>query len=160
MTDGLRRIEVRGPIELDLQLRPEPVHAAPSGPIVDRLPGLSGATRKRYEVVIDGWRFEVTVEPARHAQLRERAARAAADHAPATGTTIRAQIPGRVVRVWVGEGDTVEQGQRLLSVEAMKMENEVRAPQAGVVESVGVTAGSKVERDDVLVRLGQTGGAT
>jgi len=41
---------------------------------------------------------------------------------------ITAQIPGRVVRLWVAEGDTVEAGQRLLAIEAMKMENEVRAP--------------------------------
>ena len=42
------------------------------------------------------------------------------------------------VRLWVAEGDTVEAGQRLLAIEAMKMENEVRAPHAGTVESIAV----------------------
>jgi biotin carboxyl carrier protein len=64
---------------------------------------------------------------------------------------VRAQIPGRVVRLWVAEGDTVEAGQRLLAIEAMKMENEVRAPRAGTVESIRVAAGSSVElRDELL----------
>ena len=55
--------------------------------------------------------------------------------AGARSDVVKAQIPGRVVRLWVEEGDTVEAGQRLLAIEAMKMENEVRAPRAGTVES-------------------------
>ena len=66
---------------------------------------------------------------------------------------VKAQIPGRVGRLWVAEGDTVEAGQRLLAIEAMKMENEVRAPHAGTVESVRVAAGSSVELGDELLRM-------
>ena len=50
-------------------------------------------------------------------------------------------------------GDEVEAGQRLLAVEAMKMENELRAPRAGRVEEVRVEAGRTVERNDPLVSL-------
>lgn len=107
--------------------------------------------RRRFEVVIDGWRFEAVVEPAARADLREKAARASAGHHPATRVTLRAQIPGRVVRVWVSEGETVEQNQRLLAIEAMKMENEIRAPLAGVVGLVRVVAGALVERHDELL---------
>ena len=66
---------------------------------------------------------------------------------------VKAQIPGRVVRLWVAEGDTVEAGQRLLAIEAMKMENEVRAPRAGTVESIRVAADSSVELGDELLTV-------
>ena len=67
---------------------------------------------------------------------------------------IKAQIPGRVVRLWVAVGDAVEPGQRLLAVEAMKMENEVRAARAGTVESIGATLGGTVELGDELLVVG------
>jgi pyruvate carboxylase subunit B len=53
-------------------------------------------------------------------------------------------MQGTVLDVKVAEGDTVEAGQVLAIVEAMKMENEVTAPVGGVVESVSVSAGSAV----------------
>ena len=112
------------------------------------------AGRRRYEVIVDGWRFVAAVEPAARAELRERAARAAAEHHDTARLVLRAQIPGRVARVWVGDGDVVEQGQRLLAVEAMKMENEIRAPRAGTVEDLRVSVGARVEREDELLALG------
>ena len=110
--------------------------------------------RRRFEVVVDGWRFEALVEPADRAELRERARRAAAEHHIAAAITLRAQIPGRVARLWVAEGEAVEQGQRLLAIEAMKMENEIRAPQAGIVSAVRVEVGGRVEREDELLTVG------
>jgi biotin carboxyl carrier protein len=149
-----RRVDVRGPLELTVQLTPDDAAGDDlAGASVERLGATSGSAIDRFEVLIEGWRFEVSVEPARHAALRELAARAAAEHHPVTGT-VRAQIPGRVTRVWVTAGDTVEQGARLLAIEAMKMENEVRAPHAGRVDTVHVGAGDKVERDAALVTLG------
>ena len=111
--------------------------------------------RTRYEVVVDGWRFEVIVEPAERAELRERALAAAAEHHVATDTTLRAQIPGRIVRLWVTDGEQVEQGHRLLAVEAMKMENEIRAPHPGVVRAIRVAPGDRVERGDELLTVVQ-----
>jgi biotin carboxyl carrier protein len=112
-----------------------------------------GATRggQRFEVVVDGWRFEVEVEPADQAELRDRARRAASEHQAHVRLEVRAQIPGRVVSVLVAEGDVVEAGQPLLSVEAMKMENEVRAPRPGTIGRVAVSAGERVELGDELV---------
>ena len=66
---------------------------------------------------------------------------------------VRAIIPGRVVSVAVAAGDAVAAGQRLLAVEAMKMENELRAPRDGTVERVAVAAGQTVELGDLLVVL-------
>ena len=109
--------------------------------------------RERFEVVVDGWRFEVTAEPAARADLRDKALRAAAEHHVASDVTLRAQIPGRIARLWVADGDQVEQGQRLLAIEAMKMENEIRAPHAGTVRSIRVEVGARVERDDELLTV-------
>ena len=103
--------------------------------------------------MVGGWRFEVTVEDAARAALRERAGRAAGDVAGPTRLVVRAQIPGRVVSVGVRDGQSVEAGQRLLSVEAMKMENEIRAQRAGRVERVAVQPGQRVERGDELAVL-------
>lgn len=109
---------------------------------------------RRFRVVIDGWAFTATVESARLAGLRERASRGASASSAHVSQHIRAQIPGRVVRVWVAAGDRVELGQRLLAIEAMKMENEVRATRAGVVEAVAVAVGETVELGDELITVG------
>ena len=93
--------------------------------------------RRRVEVVVDGWRFEVVVEDAARADLRDRATRERGSGSAAGGATeVRAIIPGRVASVAVTAGDIVEAGQALLVVEAMKMQNELRAPRAGTVERV------------------------
>jgi len=112
------------------------------------------AGQARYEVTVDGWVLQVRVEPAIQADLRDRAGRAANAAHPHVRQVVRAQIPGRVVRLWVAVGQQVEAGERLLAVEAMKMENEVRAPRAGIVESIGATLGATVELGDELAAIG------
>ena len=64
---------------------------------------------------------------------------------------ILAPMPGRVLRVLVRVGDTVELRQPVVVVEAMKMENELRAPKAGTVKEVAVEAGESVEAGRLLV---------
>ena len=64
-----------------------------------------------------------------------------------------APMPGRVLKVLVAEGDAVEAGQALVIVEAMKMENEVKARAAAVVDKVLVQAGATVEGNAVLLRF-------
>ena len=109
---------------------------------------------ERREVVIDGWRIEVTVEPESRATLRDRARRDRG-HAGSSGPTIvHAIIPGVVVAVSVAPGDAVTAGQQLLVIEAMKMQNELRAPRDGTVEQVAIGSGSRVEVGDILVVLG------
>jgi glutaconyl-CoA/methylmalonyl-CoA decarboxylase subunit gamma len=108
-------------------------------------PGDRAAGIRRVEVTVDGWVLRLNVESADRAELRDRVRRAAAAVAVHSREVIRAQIPGRVVRRWVEAGHTVEAGQRLLAIEAMKMENEIRAPRAGVISSIAVEAGQAVE---------------
>jgi pyruvate carboxylase subunit B len=62
-------------------------------------------------------------------------------------------MPGLVVKLEVDEGDTVEAGQGVVIVEAMKMENELKAEAAGVVSCIHVAAGEAVEQDQVLIDL-------
>lgn len=70
---------------------------------------------------------------------------------------VKAAIPGRVLRVLVGAGDRVAHGQPLVVLEAMKMENDVRAPRDGVVRSVEVETGQAVGTGHVLLRLEPAG---
>ena len=66
---------------------------------------------------------------------------------------VKAAIPGRVLRLLSKPGDVVVRGQPLVILEAMKMENDVRAPRDGVVRSVEVVTGQAVGTGEVLVRL-------
>ncbi len=96
----------------------------------------------------------VTVESAERAALRERATRLSAAAGHAGPQTLKARIPGRIARIWVAPGTEVAAGERLLSIEAMKMENEIRAPHAGTVLSVSVAEGDRVELGADLVVVG------
>jgi biotin carboxyl carrier protein len=71
---------------------------------------------------------------------------------PASGV-IKAPMPGSVVKVLVGEGDTVTVNQSLVIVEAMKMENEVRSPVAGTVKRVNVAAGDSVGTTEAMLEI-------
>ena len=105
----------------------------------------------RYEVVVDGWRFEIEVESVARAILRERASGAGGRGSGPGRQVVAAQIPGRIVGVGIRLGEAVSAGQRLLSIEAMKMENAVIAPWAGTIAHIGVVPGQTVERGDELV---------
>jgi biotin carboxyl carrier protein len=144
--------EVAGEVErstpVDSTLESGPAHAADHGLSV--LPDGPG----RVEVVVDGWRFEFEVEDAERVALRARATNAKGAQAQHGPTEVRAIIPGRVLSVAVTPGDVVTAGQQLLTVEAMKMQNELRSPRDGTVERVAVGPGSTVDLGDVLVTLG------
>lgn len=122
--------------------------------VVGRVGPLDRDGRRPVEVVVDGWRFELLVEDDARATLRDRASRDRSAAGAAGGPLeIRAIIPGRVVSVAVAPGDPVEAGQTLLAVEAMKMQNELRAPRAGTVTRVPAGVGTTVDLGDVLVVL-------
>lgn len=72
---------------------------------------------------------------------------------PAGPRPLRAPMPGVVVKVQVAVGDRVEEGQGIVIVEAMKMENDLRAEGAAIVKTIRVAAGDVVEKDDVLIEL-------
>ena len=80
------------------------------------------------------------------------AAAPAAAPAPAGGTPVKAPMPGNVLDIKVSNGQAVKKGDLLVILEAMKMENEIFAPQDGTV-TVVASKGSTVNSGDVLVTL-------
>jgi len=104
----------------------------------------------RWRLGLRGSQVEAEVLDERTRAIREMAGSAAAPAGPAP---IVAPMPGMVVKIEVAEGDRVEAGQGVAIVEAMKMENELRASGAGRVTRVHVRAGDAVEKDQVLVDL-------
>ena len=106
--------------------------------------------RGRYTLWIDGYRFEAEALDERTRAIRDLSA---ASTGPVGPAPVRAPMPGLIVRVNVKAGDTVQAGQGLVVMEAMKMENELRTTAAGRVRSVEVTPGTAVEKGALLVAL-------
>ncbi len=69
-------------------------------------------------------------------------------------TDIRAQMPGKVISLLVAEGSSVEEGQGLLIIEAMKMQNELKSPRAGVVMKMPAREGMTVIAGETLAVIG------
>jgi biotin carboxyl carrier protein len=105
---------------------------------------------RRWALGAAGERMEAEVQDDRSKQIE--ALTAQGRSRPASGV-VKAPMPGLVVRVEVTEGKVVEVGEGLVVVEAMKMENELRATQKGIVERVHVKAGDRVEKGAELVTL-------
>ena len=78
---------------------------------------------------------------------------AATASAPAGSTEVAAPMPGSIIDVKVKNGDKVSEGDVLLILEAMKMENEIRYRNGGIVKAVHVSAGQAIEGDVVLVEI-------
>ena len=98
-------------------------------------------------VVIDGYRFEIEVRDPR------RRMRGSGGRSGEGLQTLVAPMPGKVVRVLLEPGDPVEAGQGVVVVEAMKMQNEIRAPRAGKVLSIAAKEGATVAAGEVLATI-------
>ncbi|WP_376871709.1 acetyl-CoA carboxylase biotin carboxylase subunit [Albirhodobacter sp. R86504] len=72
---------------------------------------------------------------------------------PDTSKFLLCPMPGLVVKINVAEGDEVQEGQALATVEAMKMENILRAERKGIVKSVSAEAGASLKVDDVIMEF-------
>lgn len=128
----------------------------------------------KYKVTLNGKTYEVEVEKSKAILLDEYEALAPAPAAaapvaaapaaaPATapapaapvnlaaGETVAAPMPGNILRIDVNQGDTVKEGQLLVILEAMKMENEIVAPKDGTVAQVVTSKGAVVDTGSPLV---------
>lgn len=122
---------------------------------------------KNYRITVNGTSYDVSVEelsggaapvaaPVAAAPVAAPAAAPAAP-APAAGGAesikVSSPMPGKILAVKANVGDSVKKGQVILILEAMKMENEVVAPEDGTIASIDVTVGASVESGDTLATL-------
>ena len=105
----------------------------------------------QWTLALGGCRLNVSVLDARGRALKNAGVRSGGRGG--TGT-LKAPMPGLVLRVLVAVGVAVEAGQGLLVIEAMKMENELKAQGAGTVKQVHVAPGARVEKGAPLLELG------
>lgn len=103
-----------------------------------------------YTIWVNGYRFDVEALDERTRAIREMGAATAGPSGPAP---IRAPMPGLVLRMSVSVGDEVHAGQGVVVMEAMKMENELRAVGPGRVRAILVQPGTAVEKGALLVEL-------
>ena len=104
-----------------------------------------------YRVLLLGQRFDVRVEDER--TLRVGGVRRALRPEEGEQLAITSPIPGLIFDVPVEEGQQVKQGDTLVIVEAMKMENELRAPRDGIVQTKHVAPGDSVDKGAPLITL-------
>ena len=148
--DGVR-YEADPPAHAELSdIEGSPVRLVKIGTHVYRVVAQKRQGRGKYRLWIDGYRFEAEALDERTRSIRDLSAVRAGPTGPAP---IVAPMPGLIVRVSVKVGDNVVAGQGVVVMEAMKMENELRATAAGVVKSVEVSVGTAVEKGAVLVAL-------
>jgi pyruvate carboxylase subunit B len=146
-----------GSVTVDGQKLEAHAAAIPGTPLMHLLLGNDSWTvaceqleSRRWALGAAGERVEVDVQDDRSKQIE---ALTGSGRKAAVAGVIKAPMPGLVVRVEVSEGQVVEVGEGLVVVEAMKMENELRATTTGVVERVHVKAGDRVEKGAELVTL-------
>ena len=116
---------------------------------------------KSYTITVNGTVYDVTVEengavaaPAASAPKMPAApAKPAAPAGAQGGIKVNSPMPGKILDVKATVGTAVKKGQVILILEAMKMENEVVAPEDGTVASINVSAGDSVEAGVVLATL-------
>lgn len=141
----------RGTVDIGLEILARDAHGGyrvrhPDGRVVAArvVRGKDG----KATVVLGGARIQVTAMPERDAWL-------GGGQAAGQEGAVTVSMPGAVVKVLVVVGDEVEEGQPVLIIEAMKMENEVKAGMGGFVEAIHVKEGDAVEADVVLLEIGE-----
>ena len=145
------RYEDQAPIRGELSdIEGSPVRMVKLNTHVYRVVAEKRQGRGKYTLWVDGYRFETEALDERTRSIRDLSAASAGPTGPAP---IIAPMPGLIVRVNVSVGDRVEAGQGLVVMEAMKMENELRAIAPGTVRSVEVSPGTAVEKGALLVAL-------
>ncbi|MFT6075404.1 MAG: propionyl-CoA carboxylase alpha chain [Yoonia sp.] len=115
-------------------------------PLVLKIGKISGGFRVRYR----GADVKVHVRTPRQAELANLMPEKVA---PDTSKFLLCPMPGLIVKVDVAEGDEVQEGQTLCTVEAMKMENILRAERKGVVKKINADAGDSLAVDDVIMEF-------
>jgi pyruvate carboxylase subunit B len=127
-----------------------PVKIVTIGDRVHRVIAQRGASRGKYTLWVDGHRYDVEALDERTRAIRDLSGASARATGPAP---LVAPMPGLIVRVTVEVGQSVQAGQPVAVMEAMKMENELRSQSSGTVSAVRVQPGDAVEKGAILVEL-------
>lgn len=118
--------------------------------LVDGVPYDVSLSPEGDQVIAGGIAYDLRVEGL---ERQQPGARAAAPAVTAGAGAVRAIMPGKIIRVLVSEGDQVEEGDVVCILEAMKMENELNAPQSGTVKALYIQPGQDVESGAVLAEI-------
>ncbi len=120
---------------------------------------------KSYTITVNGQVYDVTVEEKKADGQAAAAPKAPTPKAPAPKAAaarpagnegaikVNSPMPGKILEVKAAVGQSVKRGEVLMILEAMKMENEIVAPEDGVIADIKVAAGSAVEAGDILASL-------
>jgi len=120
------------------------------------LEGVVETREDSWEVLIRGELYEVQVQDERAYRL----AKARSSVTVVSGEiSIKSPMPGIIIDVPVSLGMPVTKGDKVVILESMKMENELRAPRDGVITRVSVESGASVEKNQVLIVIGDSAGA-
>lgn len=123
-------------------------------------PAAVSSDSNEYTVTVNGKKYAVAFNGDKatvNGQAYDFDVKAGIEHAHAaagSGEEVTAGVPGNVLRIEASEGDSVNEGDVILVLEAMKMEIEIKAPKAGTVQSILVTQGEKVVTGQALVVVG------
>ncbi|MBE5923888.1 MAG: biotin/lipoyl-binding protein [Lachnospiraceae bacterium] len=121
---------------------------------------------KNYRITVNGTAYDVAVEElgagsvapaaapvAAPAAAAPAAPKAAAPSGPAGAIKVASPMPGKILAIKANNGQAVKKGDVIMILEAMKMENEITAPEDGTVASINVGVGDSVESGDTLATL-------
>ncbi len=103
---------------------------------------------------INGTYFETTVKDEQDLLLEKLGFHAGA---AASAGSLNAPMPGKILELLISDGETVEEGQPVLILEAMKMENELKSPSNGVISKLHIQQGDNVEKNQILIDIEPSG---
>ena len=109
---------------------------------------------KNYRITVNGTAYDVAVEEnGNGAAAAPVAAPAPAASGAAGSITVASPMPGKILAIKANAGQAVKRGEVVMILEAMKMENEITAPEDGTIASINVAVGDSVESGDTLATL-------
>lgn len=109
--------------------------------------------KNKLNIMLDGMTFEISIADETQKLIDKFLSSSGSIGGAKKQVLVKSPMPGLVIKVFVEDGAVVNKNDRLLIVEAMKMENIVKSPVNGVVKKVRVEAGNPVEKDAILVEI-------